>query len=182
FFGDQAKLRCVFLVVLIVKRHWLEGQDCFAGFFHGLYLRFESARRTKRTELSVGIDQDRYGVGVLSLNAANTFDKTGIADVFTDTTNANGVAGGNNISPGIVAQGDIAVAGRAVCERRTTDGCVTGAGAVTGKRRITVGCVVVGGGVAKESVSTRGGVVLATGVIGEGDPSVSRVADAAAVA
>jgi hypothetical protein len=53
--------------------------------------------------LTIGVDQYRYRVGVLSLNAANPADKAAVGDVFTDVTDAGKVGGRNNISPHIVA-------------------------------------------------------------------------------
>ena len=49
FLRDQAKLRRVLRVALVVKSYWLQSQNGFAAIVHRLYLIFETARRTDRT-------------------------------------------------------------------------------------------------------------------------------------
>ena len=57
FLGNQAKLRCVFLAVLVVECHGSERQDRFAGIVHRLDVTLESARGRDRPELTVCVHQ-----------------------------------------------------------------------------------------------------------------------------
>src|SRR5437762_10762240 len=57
FFGNQAKLRHVGRVPLVMERHWLKGKDRFTGLAHEVNVLLEPRRGDRGTKLTVWINQ-----------------------------------------------------------------------------------------------------------------------------
>src|SRR6266568_8279352 len=75
FLGDQAKLRCIFCVALVVKRHGLERENRFAGAVHWFNVALEAPRGAHRADLASGVDQDWYGVVVSGCHPTTATNK-----------------------------------------------------------------------------------------------------------
>jgi hypothetical protein len=99
----------VFFVALVVERHWLERQDVFTAFFHRFNPFLESARRTYRAKLAVGVYDDIYSVG---RHASITDD-----DV---------AAAGGDVKAGHIAERGVAATSRIV-KSGITDGSISAA-------------------------------------------------------
>src|SRR2546428_212271 len=90
--SNQPKLRSVCGGALVVKCHWLQRKNSFAGLVHRFNLLLKSARGTGRAELAGGVDQHWYCVAVSRCHPANVADKAAAAyvctlDVVADTNN-----------------------------------------------------------------------------------------------
>src|SRR5437870_5390670 len=59
--------------MFVAEGNWLECQDGFARLLHWLDVLLVARRRSRRAELAVGIDNDRYAVG--HCDAANSSDE-----------------------------------------------------------------------------------------------------------
>ena len=179
--GDQAKLRCLCLVALVVKCHGLEGEDGFAGVVRRLNLVLKPVRRAGRAKLTGGVDHYGYGIVVCCCHSANVADKAAVAHVPTGVSDTNNVVGRLDINAGIKAQAGIIAACGAVKERTSTTGRVARTGGVAKERAGTVGRVGVAGDAAKERIYTVGGIFVAGGVGRERTFTSGRVGGAGGV-
>src|SRR5207249_8747970 len=161
FLGDQTKLRRVFSVALVMKRHRLKRQDGFAGSIRRFNLLFEPPRRAERAKLAVGVYQDWYGICVCGCNPTNVADKAAEAHVRTGRPDSNNVTGCSDPITGTIAQGGIAAAVDAVFESTLTNGCTLAAGGVVFERILTNGRVG-DASVGKERSITHGSVLAAS--------------------
>src|SRR4029077_862755 len=193
-----------------MKRHRLKCQNGFAGVIHRFDLVFEPARRAHCPELTIGVDQDGYSVGISGCHPADARDKgpelaqtdahgIGLASNTTKKIADNDIAiARSEISTGEGAECDVTAAG-VVKERAKTNGHVVGAGYIVKKcagaycdvlvacrvvkeRLLTGGDVDVAGGVTLKRKNTGGRVEVARGVIQQRLESIGRVAEAARIA
>jgi hypothetical protein len=105
FLSNQAELRCICLIALVVESHWLKREHGFAGLIHWFDLLLKSPRRTHRAQLAVGVYNDTYGVGNSRCHTTNGSDK-GSCLRFAPDTDGAGFAGKTK-----VANVDIVIAG-----------------------------------------------------------------------
>src|SRR5882724_13098316 len=99
-------------MVLVAKGHRLKRQDRFASLVHRLNLLFESGRGSSCSQLTIGIDQDWYGVA-LYRDPTNVGDKTTGGHVRTwgadtdDTVRRDDVAAGTATYGGVTEAGGV---------------------------------------------------------------------------
>ena len=105
-----------------MERHWLERQDVFTGFVHWFNLFLESARRTYRAKLTVGVYDDIHSVGDACCYTTNGGDEgsclkfTADADGssvgrHTSITDKDVAAAGGEVEAGQIAERDVAATG-----------------------------------------------------------------------
>src|SRR6266540_4275350 len=184
FLGDQTKLRRTGLVPLIVECHRLKRQDCFTGTLHRFNLFLEPPRRAGRAQLAGRINENWYGVGVLSLHVANVADKAGeihvrACDVRADTDN---VSCRGDVAAGQIAQSRVVGAADILRKRSPADGRVPISKCLVKERAKSHGRVVVVIEVVEERLKTNSCVFGADGIAKERLITVGRVEAAFGVA
>jgi hypothetical protein len=184
-FGNQTELRRACCVALVVKRHWLEREDGFAGLIHRFNLFLEPARRTGRAELPDCVYQDWYS-RVYGCDPANAGDECSRLVTVADA-NRVGLASnptiadidikisGGEIVTGANAQCDVLASSGVVKEGVITGGRVIHTGGVVNERLKSVGCVIAAGSVESERTSPGSRVILAGGIVKERSSSGGRV-------
>src|SRR6266498_2453371 len=149
--SNQPKLRSVCSCALVVKCHWLQRKNSFAGLVHRFNLFLEPARGTGRAELAGGVDQHRYCVAVSRCHPVN------VADADNVIRRGDGRARST-------AQGRIIVSSAVTTERLGATGRVIAASGVVKERSSAVSRIKVSGGVQLECSKTGSRIFLAGGV------------------
>src|SRR6266700_3415639 len=164
--SNQPKLRSVCGGALVVKCHWLQRKNSFAGPVHRFNVLLKSARGTGRAELAGGVDQHWYCVAVSRCHPANVADKAAVAyvrtcDVVADADNVIRRGDGRARSS---AQGRIIVSSAVTTQRRAATSRVIAASGVVKERSSAVSRIEVAGGVELERTKTGSRIFLAGGV------------------
>ena len=120
-------MRCIALVALVVKGHWLEAQYRIAGSLHRFNVLLEPLRRAHRAELTGGVDEHCYCVVEVRCYAPNVADETAVVDLSSRTSNTNHIMRVDNCATGVRAYTDVET-GERMFERSRTDSCVAGDG------------------------------------------------------
>src|ERR1051325_10920679 len=108
--GDQAKLRCARVVLLVVESHRLKGQDRVARLLHRFNVLFEPRRGSGRAELP-GIGDDHWqGRGALRRYAVDVADPTRIAHIRSGVADRNNTAAGGDFIAGSDANRNVGTA------------------------------------------------------------------------
>src|SRR5262245_36171359 len=167
FFGDQSELRGTVRinVLLVAERHRPESKELFAGFFRGPDFFLEPFRGTDRAKLVIWVNQDRdCADGTLPVDVA---DKAAVVFVraMDRCADTDHVVGGGDIVPSYPPNGNIAVAGRIITERCTSNSHVEDAKCVTGERPVTNGRVVSAARIVAERCKAYSGVAVPDGVV-----------------
>src|SRR4029077_14086778 len=102
--SDQAELRRVLGVALVMEGHRLERQNRFAGFVHRFNVVLEAARRETSAQFSIGIDKDWNSGGGINRLAEDLADIATVAQVRTGGADSNNVRGRADATAGSISQ------------------------------------------------------------------------------